>query len=376
MRYLLLFSIFFMGINHNFAQNDVSAQVQDEAVLYQTLMLYELVNIAYALGDTNIYAGGHNVYFNNIDTSKVYYKNVIAHFKPYKNHAFVRLLNRELRQNQRSYPANLSLGTHLIWTKNRCKKVDNFPQTLLFYDFFGKRQRLLQDFAQQTNFENFYKMHSDYYTKNLINAQQRLLTKRMKTWLEREFSSFYDNYTIIMSPLVGGFHCTQNFEYKNKKKTIMWVSDSEGFSTKYTENQISGIYTGVVFTEIDHNYVNPVSDKYKKMLNKIMGGKHRIKWLKPDGDALLYKDGYTVFNEYMTHATYLIYTYKMYGADDQKVIENSRIKMMEKHRKYVQFAAFYTQLKYLYDNKKTSENLESLYPAIIKWVENQNLVVR
>ena len=378
MKIFYIFHLFvsLLWFNTMFAQPNASAHIQDSTVLYETPMLYELVNVAYALCDTNIYANNYNLYYKNIDTSKAYYKAVLAHFKPYKNHDFVAVLNKEWRESERSYMANLSLGTHLIWHNNQAKKVRNFPLDLKMYDFFGTKQRLLQDFARQTNFEDFYKKHHDYYTKNLRDAQRRLGANHIKTWLEQEFPAKYDAYHIVMSPLALGCHFTQNFNYKTKKTAIMWVSDAENFATKYTENQSNGIYTGVVFTEIDHNYVNPVSDKYRKTLDKIMGGQHRTKWLKPDGDASLYTDGYAIFNEYMTHAAYLIYTCKMYAADDQKVLENSRIKMMEKHRKYVQFAAFYTHLKTLYDNKKASENLASLYPKIIEWVETRNSLVR
>jgi hypothetical protein len=76
-----------------------------------------------------------------------------------------------------------------------------------------------------------------------------------------------------------------------------------------------------VFSEIDHNYVNPVSDKYKKEINKIMGDEHRSKWIKANGDGKYYGTGYKVFNEYMTHAVYLIYTNEFYSAADQTITD-------------------------------------------------------
>jgi hypothetical protein len=373
MQKIPLFFVILFYTNAAFSQSDASAELKDNTVLYETPMLYELMNIAYALGDTSIYMGGRNVYFNNINTRTIYYKAVMEYFQAHKNHAFVRLMNRDLRLHNATYMANLTFATHLVWQNNRIKKASNFPFLLRFMNTFGTRQHLLQDFARQTNFEFFYKKHHDYYTKNLADAQKRLGVDSIKMWLEREFSSHYDAYKIVMSPLVGNFHFTQNFNYKNKKTAVMWVCYADRVAKKYTDSQISGIYTGVVFTEIDHNYVNSVSDKYKKTLNKIMGGKHRAKWLKPDGDTQLYINGYDVFNEYMTHAVYLIYTSGVYSAEDQKVIENNRIYMMEKQRKYAQFEEFYKHLKTLYDNRSASENITTLYPKIIEWVEKENM---
>ena len=89
----------------------------------------------------------------------------------------------------------------------------------------------------------------------------------------------------------------------------------------YSKNQISGIYTGVVFTEIDHNYVNPVSNNFKIDIDRIMGDSNRAKWIKADGDGKFYNNGYKIFNAYMTHAVYLVYTNTVYAKVDQTVIE-------------------------------------------------------
>jgi hypothetical protein len=170
-----------------------------------------------------------------------------------------------------------------------------------------------------------------------------------------------------------GFHFTSHYSVHAKKTSTMWVCAADGYNTeKYTQAQIAGLFTGIVFTEIDHNYVNLASNAYKKELNAIMGNVNRANWLKPDGDALLYEDGYKVFNEYMTHALYLLYTNTILAAQDQAVIERHRVELMQNRRKYHRFEAFYGQLAELYANKRQEETITHLYPKIIEWCTRQN----
>jgi hypothetical protein len=49
--------------------------------------------------------------------------------------------------------------------------------------------------------------------------------------------------------------------------------------------------------EIDHNYINSVSDQYKKRLNKVHGDTNKRMWIDKTGDAKYYNNGYTIFNE-------------------------------------------------------------------------------
>ena len=150
----------------------------------------------------------------------------------------------------------------------------------------------------------------------------------------------------------------------------MWVADAKGYTSNTAQNR--GRYTGVILTEIDHNYVNPVSDRFKDDLNAIMGSENMSKWLKFNSSQSNYGTGYKVFNEYMTHAVYLLYTLDKFEPMDQKVIENVRISIMENRRKYYRFSDFYAELKRLYLYKASGESIPDLYPKIIEWIKVEN----
>ena len=272
------------------------------------------------------------------------------------------------------YLYNLQKGYNSISLDNNIKRNIHFPffQRLL-YGFKSVNRNTIEDFAKASNFQAFYNNHQAFYTQVLNDAKDKLNFNKIQQWLETEFSAKYDKLNIVISPLMNATHFTKNFSYKGNKTSIMWVADGLGYDTKlYTQNQIKGIYTGVVFTEIDHNYVNPVSDNFKKDIEQIMGDENRVKWIKADGDGKFYSNGYKIFNEYMTHAVYLIYTNTVYPKDDQSVIENSRIKLMEQRRKYYRFGDFYKQLKTLYLSKKEGETITRFYPKMLEWCKQQN----
>ncbi len=350
------------------------ALIKDNNTIYETPAVYELMNIAFALTDTSNYSGKLNIYYNVIDTSKSYYKEVINYFSAYSTHKLIKELNKHLNKSMIRYLYNLQKGYNSKIVDNNIKRNIHFPffQRLL-YGFKSVNRNLIEDFAKASNFQAFYETYKLFYLQGLEDAKNKLDISKIQHWLKTEFSSQYDKFNIVISPLMNATHFTKNFSYKGNKTSIMWVANGLGYdTTKYSQKQIAGIYTGVVFTEIDHNYVNPVSDNYKKDITPIMGDNNRAKWIKADGDGKFYSTGYKIFNEYMTHAVYLIYTNTIYSTGDQIIIENSRIKLMEQRRKYYRFGDFYRQLKTLYLSKKEGETITSLYPKILEWCKQQN----
>ena len=367
------FGIFF---SECFGQNkkNNSANINDNKIIYETPAVYELMNIAFALADTNNYSGNLNIYYNVIDTSNSYYKEVVDYFSPYKNHKLIKELNKHLDKSLMRYIYNLQKGYNSRSIDNNIKRNIHFPFfRRLLYGFNSVSRNTIEDFAKTSNFKKFHDNHLPFYQEILIDTKNKLNLNKVQQWLETEFPSKYDKFNIVISPLMNATHFTTNFYFKGDKTSIMWVSTGLGYDTKvYSQTQIAGIYTGVVFTEIDHNYVNAVSDKYKSEINTTMGDTNREKWIKPDGDGKFYGSGYKIFNEYMTHAVYLIYTSTFYSKNDQIVIENSRIKMMEQRRKYHKFGDFYRKLNTLYLAKNGGETITKLYPKMLEWCKQQN----
>ena len=124
----------------------------------------------------------------------------------------------------------------------------------------------------------------------------------------------------------------------------------------------------VVFTEIDHNYVNPISDKYIERINKSFS--NREKWAKGEQTST-YKNPYMVFNEYMTFAVYSLYVQDNYSKKDLEEYLPKVEKKMEESRGYINFKKFNLKLLEKYEENKNIK-MTDLYDYILNWADNEN----
>lgn len=368
--------VIFNGVDANKcwgqSRTDNSATLVDEKVTYEIPMAYELMHIAFALTDTTIVSNGYNVYNEVINKNSNYYKEVIKYFAPFKDHQLITDLNQYLRKSASNYIYNVQLGCNLNFNNNRLEKVNIMPWIRrTFINVKAANKNKIEDFAQISNFEKFYSQHKDYYNAELKSVKQNSDVNEQQKWLEKEFTAKYDSYQIFVSPLMGDTHFTQRFKFQGKRKCIMWVKTFNNENQR-TDKIEKARYIGTVMTEIDHNYVNPTSDEYKKELDAIMGGNLRSKWTN-GGPSNSYKSGYSVFNEYLTHAVYLLFVNQTLNNSEQVIVANSKIEVMTKVRKFIKFGEFYKQVNNLYLSKKPNEKIADLYPKIIDWCKSENL---
>lgn len=331
-------------------------------VAYHLPEAYELVNVAFALTDRG------RADRNMVEHDSDYHRRVMARFDAYRQHRFVRLLNRKLSKgygyylySRYSYVLDFTPGSRLRYSHRLTGRARLMARLL----GASARRGALRRFARDTQFRTFFDENRAFYEKILAQVQARCPVADIQDWLEAQFPARYDSYALVVSPLVGGTHSTTRFG----RRCVMWVSDAAGYdTTRFTEAQIRGIYTGVVFTEIDHNYVNPVSDQYRSAIDAAFS--HRDFWTAPDGDAANYGSPYAVFNEYMTHAAYLLYERERLGPVDFEVVKTSRMRLMVQRRKFIRFAEFYEALTGLYDRRTRDQTLAHLYPAVLDWCRN------
>src|SRR5690606_2091926 len=133
---------------------------------------------------------------------------------------------------------------------------------------------LVEDFARQSGFRKFYKSNAAYYARQIKRQKELMPVRNMWQWLEEKFpGTKYQSYKIVFSPLIGGSHSTQNFVayYEDSffKESVMFVCGPDRYdqSAELSEKQKEGLLSGIVFTEIDHNYVNRVSYKFRKTID-------------------------------------------------------------------------------------------------------------
>lgn len=318
--------------------------------------VYELTQILFSLTD--------NAKPGLVDRNTEYYKRVQAYFSPFKNHPVFKKLQTELnndlyinlRENSAAY---LFDGQNIVLSPT----YSGFRAR----DKFKKLLPLIQDFALKSDFQNFYKQEKPFYEKLESLEYENAQIKEAWDWLQIQFPSRVDSYRIIMSPLEGGWHSIRFFENNNFKENIIFMSAPPLISKDQAGPGINdALVLRRIFTEMDHNYVNPTSDKYLKEINEAMSnvGKWNIK--------NSYRSPYETFNEYMTWAVFGLYIYDRFGEATYNKVVWQPVDFMEKNRGFVKFGEFNKHLLELFKKHKQEKKVAELYPEILQWVKNEN----
>lgn len=233
-----------------------------------------------------------------------------------------------------------------------------------------KHTQLISDFSRETEFQAFYEEHTDYYASLTETAEVICDYTNMWRWLEGNFPQRYQSYRVIMSPLTGGLHSTTNHATVDgsSKQSLMWISAPVS-ETPYDQLPVEerADECRVVFTEIDHNYVNPTTDNYLEDLQMAMPD--YTYW---NDETQGYRSAYATFNEYMTWSVFSLYVMDTYPEHQWEQIIQKQETFMQANRGFPEFRSFNRELMRLYQEKDADETVAELYPEILTWVAEQN----
>lgn len=320
----------------------------------------ELVHLIFALTPTGIDDK------NMVNHRTKYYEEIIEEFSKYKDAPIVLKLDSLLKQG---YYSRLKMDACGFYFNGNKIEKDSIYERL---SWNGSNQiepfiSEIEKFATKIAFRKFYKKNKKYYNDLTTKIEKQMPIKKQWDWLEKQFDFNYDNYRITFSPLVEGGHSTNNFIQNNFKQTVMFICGPTQ-STKYDEEIIEGLMTRVVFTEIDHNYVNPISDEYQNEINNSLN--ELSKWA-TENALSNYGNSYSVFNEYMTWSVFTLYAFDNYKSENFEFINNQIELQMTERRGFKKFKEFNQKLIKLYKGKSANEKIKDLYPKIIFWCKEQ-----
>ncbi|MCO7355892.1 DUF4932 domain-containing protein [Riemerella anatipestifer] len=363
--------------NVNFTKNYISKHKGKTTINIPEVS--ELVNIIMALHKD---AEKDN---NMFDTKTDYYKEVKNYFAPYRTHPILDTIQKYISDIKYydQYGANMfsreSYGYYYALKMNACTyefsndgKIKNngtVKEVAKGWYMFDpmKDIKLFEDFARKSNFRKFYKNHKNYYNGLITTYNQLNPVQKMQKWLDNKFGFGYGSYAIYFSPLVNGAHSTQRFEDNGFTQTMMFINRAE-LDKEYSKTINELLESRVVFTEIDHNYVNPVSDRH---LEKIKYSFSNLeKWAMSDV-LTTYNSAYKVFNEYMTFAVYSLYILDNYKEDEFKEYLPMLEKKMVEQRKFIKFKEFNRTFIEKYRLNKNIKP-DELYIYMLNWAENIN----
>lgn len=313
--------------------------------------MFELANIAIAISEEGL----KNPY--RVRKRGVYYNKVLEHFKPFKDHTLI--LKPDLHYNFTYQFRDNSIcyvfeGDKIVHggSYSQIRQPNRFKELL----------ELVEDFAKVSNFRKFYHDNLPYYQEQIQLYRQKVPLRKMWTWLEEKFPARHDCYKVVFSPLLGSSHETCSFEDKGFSETIMFVS-GPGEPGENTDAVAEGLLSRVIFTEIDHNYVNSITSKNVGRVNEVFADLD--KWKRQDG----YPSSEMTFNEYMTWAVFTLYAHDTYEQRDFEIINDKMTKQMVNFRKFVLFEQFDKKLLEIYLTRKEGQTIPELYPAILDWAQ-------
>jgi hypothetical protein len=337
---------------------------------------YELVNIAIAVTPTAIAENG--LVYQKSD----YYRRMRAWFDKHNSHPLIASLEAELKKNSNRYFTLKMNGYAFEFDrKGELVRSSTFDRT----GFDGERANSLlpyfdqlRDFAKVSNFREFFKENKKLYKVQVRFYRETADLAGMKQWLDRNLpaSNDYDHYNIVFSPLVAynqsvtwfdddGFKELQphvNFPYPEDLKRPGRVLELSA--------QAAVIFRGnIVFTEMNHGYINPEADKYGERIFKAVSNRHLWVDKKMGAD---YYPGIAAFNEYMNWALVNLRAADLAPKEDQPKMIAAVERMMTEGRGFPKFAEFDRFLIDLYVNRKPGQTLADLYPQIIEWFEKEN----
>jgi Domain of unknown function (DUF4932) len=329
--------------------------------------VYELVNIAIAMTPTGIADQGL------VHQKSDYYKKVREWFDKFQNHPLLAALDAELKNGQYF---NLKMNGYAFEFDKKGKIVNSkvFDRTgwgneNVLRPFLEK----LQSFSDTTNFRQFYRENKQIYDEQIAFFRDTANIAEMKRWLDKNFptSNDYNTYNIIFSPLVASNQSVNRFESNGFKELQPHVNFPYyyNFENLGVSENTQNIFRGnIVFTEINHGYINPEAEKYADKIKKAVS--NRDFWVDKRKGANYYP-GISTFNEYMNWALINLRIVDYVPAEEQEKLIK-RIELIMFGRGFPQFPKFNEFLVKLYRNRQPNQTIADLYPQIIEWFEKNN----
>ncbi len=324
-------------------------------------LAYEVSNIILALEDKDMF----NSTF--VDYQSPYHQEILTFYEPYLDDEFLQKLDLATDEGL----SNDYFDKHYGFRTNSYA-FELQGETLVDKELYGRLWKpdlfmdnlaAIQTFIETTNTIDFLADHASFYQTEIDNYLEVVPVQREWDWLETKFPQRVDAYKIIFSPLTNASHNTRKVKSENGTpytEILMFISGLRANPEELTEVR-KAYRERTVFTEIDHNYVNPTSDEYLETIEDAM--KNLSKWSRSSS----YEGAYQVFNEYMTWAVFTLYMREHYAEADYLVAKAAIEKQMENSRDFLRFSMFNDQLLDLYTANPIS--IPDLYPAMLEWVK-------
>lgn len=351
--------------NQNYIEkNDHGVAIEINEVQELTYIMFALTQ--YGLKDSDM-----------VNHNTEYHKSVIDYFSPYANHPSLKLMDSLLNESIIYYlliSAN-AYGYEFDGDVLMKTNVYDFPAKgvgtfSLKTDPILTYQKEIEDFAQTSKFREFYRSNNSYFKEIVKDYVEFGAIDKQKEWLEEHFDYRINSYRVLTSPLIGGINATSTFEDNSFKETLLFLPTIK-YNKEWSAELNEAMNSRIIFTEIDHNYVGPLSAQYKTRIDSIFD-KRNIWVNKENKSTEHYPNPIKVFDEYLTWGLFILYAQDHFPGNDellQKVVDHVNDKMSTKG--FPKSIEFNEELVRLYLASQT-KNIEDLYDGLLTWASDQN----
>jgi len=199
----------------------------------------------------------------------------------------------------------------------------------------------------------------------------------MREWLEQHFpdSAGYDTYKIIFSPLVYGNQSSTWFESNGFRElqphvNYPYPAEVPRWGVGDLSPRAAAMFRGtIVFTEINHGYINPEASKYTERVLQATSARER--WVAGRFGPGYYA-GTGTFNEYMNWALVSLWFTDSAPDHERAAMIGSLERLMTERRGFLRFGTFNQFLLELYKDRRPGQTVADLYPRIIAWFDSEN----
>lgn len=304
-----------------------------------------------------------------IEQKGKYYQDVIAYFKPYESEKIIKTFDSLLVASAYNYI--LLTGNGISYDFKGTKLVKNtifdFPATAVSNIKITENpittyKKDIEEFAKKSKFREFYKSHKPYYSEIITSYEVNANLGKQWKWLEKNFKTTQDSYTIFCSPLINGLNYTGDFVNNNFKLIYMVLPPLDKLEN-ITQRENELFNTRVMFTEIDHNYVKAPTLANQEAINQYF--KDRNEWTDKERDGVsAYPNPIKVFDEYMTFGVFLLYCKDNYDNKDFLYAKESVISLM-KERGFPKMREFTDKLLEM-RAKNRDKKMDDIYPEFLQ----------
>lgn len=311
---------------------------------------------------------------NMVNQRSAYYREVIEHFKP--EHRAIQIVDSLLKESLIYYIflSSNAYGFRFKGDSLEATGVYTFPAKgvgamEITEDPIVKYRAEIEDFAKVSGFRKFYKAHAAYYQSIVDDYQKYGQIAKQKYWLESKFNYKINSYKVLTSGLIGGINATTTFEDQGFKEMLLYLPTIKQ-NPRLSEEHNTILNSRVIFTEIDHNYVGPLSAQYKSKIDSVFS--NRELWVNASNTSTRhYPTPVKVFDEYLTWGLFILYVYDVFpnrASLLDETIAHVNAKMVAKG--FPKAQAFNETLLMLY-KRNPAVKIEALYAELLNWSASQ-----